>query len=485
MCVNPLHIRQNASYKDGILHPYWNEVPCGECAECRNSVRNEWLTRISFELQSLYRRGGVCVLLTFTYNDLHLPVYRDGDFCVPCFNHKDVKTFLNRLKVKAYRRWSKNCYRYFFVSEYGKYTQRPHYHCQFYLAARVDYHEFIELCRELWSSKEYGNLGYLFPKYDASRGCYIDNKKRFYEPRIRSLANGARYVSKYITKDISYYGIPEIAEYLKNKTNKWKMRNYLPKHWQSNGLGYSIVDYINLNDDAAFRCALDDGIYNPVLGRLSPLPKYFINKLMYRNVRTDLTSHTRVSFRTGKILYDRELTRFGREYQLQIFNNHVKKYSNKMSIVLQWYSRYSPDDYSELVDVFERHNVDVCDPHSFGKFAIFHEVYKNVTDSCVVALLHDSCGDTDVFTSGAFKLWLHRRDVSYLRDIRYSSLHVKLTSDFKISFPLFADYYLVDRVFCYASSLYSTFKLQEREQREARIKAARDKFRSRFDINLC
>lgn len=485
MCLYPLHIKQNATYKDGIIHPFRNEVPCGKCHECAESVRMEWLTRMSFELHSLIRRGGTGVFLTFTYNASHIPYYTDGDFTCRCFSHKDIKTFLNRLKIHAYRRWGKYSYRYFWVSEYGKQTQRPHYHAEFLLANRVDYKEFIELCRELWSSKKYGNHGFMFPKYDKKRGCYVDNKKRVYEPRIRNLCDSARYVSKYVTKDMSFYGLPKISEYLRDKRNKWKMREYLPKHYQSNGLGYCIIDYIDINDDVAFRRALDVGIYNPVLGKLSPFPKYLINKLMYKNVRTDKVGHVRKSFRNGNILYDRELTSFGREYQKQIFESHVKKYSIKMSTVFQQLRNDKDPLYDSVIPIFNKDSIDVNNPQHFEKFAVFHEVYKHCTDATVSDLLSLSSGDLSVLKDKAFDIWLQRRDVAYLRELRYSCLHVDLKPEFKISYPLFAVYYDVDRIFAHASSIYSSNKLKEREKLENRIKEVREKYRSRFDTNLC
>lgn len=479
MCVCPLHIKQNAVYKDGMIHPYWNEVPCGQCSECKNSLKMEWQTRISFELQSLYRRGGVAVMLMFSYKPSRIPYYDDGDFHIRCFSRKDIKTFLNRLKIRVYRRWGKNCYRYFFCSEYGKKTQRPHYHAIFMLSHGIDYVEFIELCRELWCEN-----GFLFPKYSKERGCYIDNKKRRYEPRLRSLSFGAKYVAKYITKDMSYYGLPELAKYLENKNNKWKMRDYLPKHYQSKGLGFCIVDYINVNDDRAFRDALDNGIYNPVFGKLTPLPRYFLDKMMYRYVRSDRTGHPRQSFRTGKYLYDRVLSDFGRSYQRQIFDNHIRKYSLKMSTVFQWIQQNDPEKLRSILPILVKNHVEISNPQTYGPFALFHEVYKDMTDSCVLEILYKYDGDFDGFTEEAFNIWLHRRDMDLMRSYRYSSLHVDLTPDFTVTYPLFTEFYQVDRVFAECSSQLSVYRLSEYNRRQERYNALREKFTSRFPTDL-
>ena len=50
-----------------------NPVPCGQCLECQNAIKQDWETRFSFWLDSLYKRNGVALMLTFTYNDAHLP----------------------------------------------------------------------------------------------------------------------------------------------------------------------------------------------------------------------------------------------------------------------------------------------------------------------------------------------------------------------------------------------------------------------------
>lgn len=133
MCLSPLRIKDNSVYRSQYLTSPFREVPCGHCAECASVYMKEWQTRICFELDSLYKRGGVACFLTFTYDDAHLPFYNDDSagIHVRCFNHDDVLTFLNRLKIQVYRKFGRGCYKYFFVSEYGKDTRRPHYHCLF------------------------------------------------------------------------------------------------------------------------------------------------------------------------------------------------------------------------------------------------------------------------------------------------------------------------------------------------------------------
>lgn len=136
MCLSPLHIKSNIVYNTAGYTPRWFDVPCGKCLECKEVYMQEWQTRLSFHIHSLYKRGGLAVMLTFTYNDESLPWYHDSscDFHFPCFDHSHVLGFLNRLKAACWRRYGRGSYTYFLTSEYGKDTQRPHYHAIFFLS---------------------------------------------------------------------------------------------------------------------------------------------------------------------------------------------------------------------------------------------------------------------------------------------------------------------------------------------------------------
>ena len=310
---------------------------CGKCDECREVNRNEWVNRLCFEYDA--NKGGCCVFLTFTYNDSHLPRFVDGDFFCSCFNHDDVKAFLRSLKNYYFRKMHCQPFKYFWASEYGKNTRRPHYHCLFYLDASIAscWSDFVEVCRHIWSKsilppdsslaavKSFG-FGYMFP--DIRSGRYVDIKGNDRCPKIRSGVKGMVYCSKYACKDMSYYS-DEISAYLAS-ANGYKLKPFLPKHWQSNRLGYSAVDVVREAPEKAFRV----GITNPLSKVVVPLPNYVCNKFLYNQV---WNGRTKINERTGKLvkLYDRELSDFGKSYIYTCFLSRCDKQARKMSVFFQ------------------------------------------------------------------------------------------------------------------------------------------------------
>lgn len=320
MCLRPIYIADRSVFHSSHYSSEGYDVPCGCCAECRALKQQEWETRISFEISDLYSRGGKAIFLTFTYSDATLPHYKDKAYGIDtvAFRHKDVLGFLNRLKVTVHKLYGKSSYKYFFVSEYGKETRRPHYHALFFLEPEVDYVKFTETARSCWS------YGYTFPKFNKHLNTYVDNLNLATSPLIRSKAGGSCYVAKYITKDMSFFGKPDVSEYIQHPLNKLRMKEYLPKHWQSNGLGSSIVTKISHMNEAEVKDALCNGIVNPLSFKRVPLPSYAVNKLFYKSVKLGRVNSV------NKPLYDRILTPFAKQYMQVIFVHRVNKTAQKM-----------------------------------------------------------------------------------------------------------------------------------------------------------
>lgn len=289
MCYRPLHIKANSVYRNTNVSACTYDVPCGKCDSCRDMYRSMWKCRLWHELEYTIKNGGVSVFLTFTYTNKCLPSINIDGVDVPCFNHGDVKTFLNRLKVRMYRLYGKNSYKYFIAMEYGKHTKRQHLHGLFFLSSVVDWEIFVELCRELW------RFGFLFPKRSCS-GQYIKDDGTDDSPLIRSIIKGSIYVSKYVTKDLSFYGIPSVDAAI--KFDKTFVRKFGPKHFQSNNIGISILEKIDLADSNEIASFLVDGISVPFSETKIPVPRYIKKKLLFKNVKS-----SRVG-RNNKPLYD-------------------------------------------------------------------------------------------------------------------------------------------------------------------------------------
>lgn len=361
MCFNPQLIANNSVYKNAVFSDECFEVPCGSCLECRDSQQADWERRLSFEIYSLYKRLGHAVFLTLTFDDDSLPYMRfpqrDASLSrpVPCFDNELVKAFLLELKKSMLCRYGKGSYKYFIAEEFGKTTQRPHLHLLAFLESNVDMKDFYFLVDSAWLH------GFIFPKYDPRVDDFVKYDKVkccmvHADIELMDRAASAKYISKYITKDLSFYSIPEISNFmsfyypyikehglytfdkrsrkkvfrclspeqvkqqkLANNAELSKWRRYLPKHFQSNFIGYSILDNISSVVDA-----FDNGVLDPLSKRIVPLPRYAKNKILFKSVLSD-----RVSDLNGKLLYDRFLSPIGEKYLYAIFKNRIGKMSIK------------------------------------------------------------------------------------------------------------------------------------------------------------
>lgn len=125
-CLNPLTIHVPV-YDSVSSKPFYRAtlVPCGKCPCCICSDAQSWRTR----LQITHENSDNAYFVTLTYDEASLPFESCTDslgqlHIVSPVCKRDVQNFLKRLREKiGYKRL-----RYFFVSEYGPTTLRPHYH---------------------------------------------------------------------------------------------------------------------------------------------------------------------------------------------------------------------------------------------------------------------------------------------------------------------------------------------------------------------
>lgn len=466
MCTNPLLVRNNSPYKVFDISPSKYQVPCGKCLECRSLMQSEWCIRLSYEINMFYRNGGIGVFLTNTYNDDNLPIFEPLN--QPAFNHDHILKFLDDVNRYMQRTYGMYNYKYFLCSEYGKTTQRPHYHVLFLLSAAVDWHTFVEKCRELWS------YGFMFPKFDGRN--YVDNDGLPVSPTLKCGAASASYVSKYITKDMSFYGIPSISDYLDKKSKnfvtpydkrKALIKKFLPKHWQSKGIGLSQVDYINLFDTKSVRDALVNGVYEPLSGKVVPLSMYVRNKLTYKNVRS-----SRKSALTGKYLYDRELTEFGEQNIRYMFNQRIKKEVRKFSEFIQVHD--VPFDVADL------------DLHLTALYKLVYR-YQDLS-RLVDSVLSDGILSRVCYDDVAFKYYITNKDSKRLKAYRSSFLDSARFSDNDV-YRLISNLFALSHKFL---SYYEITSMSERyfdhlhkEQDRQKKQDFKRKYFSHYDKKLC
>lgn len=281
MCTSPLH----------LVRPQYGfnlDVPCNDCLECRNASQDSWLFRLGVDLKDLYAHHGFAVFLTFTYNNDSLPHTSFGfnDSVVPCFSADHVSTFLNKIKVYMSRTYRKGSYRYFWCSEYGKYTKRPHYHVLFLLNYYVDYYLFCEKCRKYWTH------GFMFPR--CENGVYIDNNGKRTTPLLHHVQNACSYACKYITKDLDYCELPLVKRYLEVRKSlpaevRSQFNKFLPKHWQSKGIGSSYFNNVDSPDKMLH--SIEFGVQNPTNLRMMPLPRYYVERFCFSHTRKVVCGH--------------------------------------------------------------------------------------------------------------------------------------------------------------------------------------------------
>ena len=106
-----------------------DQVPCGQCIECRLAKSRDWANRCMLEAK---QHDDNC-FLTLTYDDKHLHFAQHVDVdsgevdIRPVLFKRDLQLFFKRLRKKMQKYGFDNI-RYFACGEYGDEGGRPHYH---------------------------------------------------------------------------------------------------------------------------------------------------------------------------------------------------------------------------------------------------------------------------------------------------------------------------------------------------------------------
>lgn len=498
MCTNTKHIRPKSIYPNALYDLASVEVPCYKCDECREQYRHEWLNRLCFEYYA--NKGGCAVFLTFTYNDEHLPHYTDDTymldnntpFSVACFCREHILSFLQTLKRYYIKRFGYVPFKYFIASEYGHTTKRPHYHALFFLhdVLASDWQTFCEVCREIWSASifvgssvtniESKHYGFMFPNLVGARlsngkvvgGQYLDNKGKDRSPLIRDAAGGMLYCSKYVLKDLAYF-TPAVNEYLANalpdKVSEFK--RVLPKHWQSNKLGYSALDVVRSNVESA----INTGIPNPLTLKKVAIPSYVANKLLYYNVFNGRFSDD------GKKLYDRYLTDFGEKYLTKIFKLRIERLSEKMYVYFQQILNTSRSALANIgIDLV------TAKPADFVPLALFHSFIKNLKFTLLDEILSENYGSlTDLFDVDLIAPYYYRT-----KSTKYKKEHPSFyTESMRLChfdyLELFKHYEVADSLFKELALLKNTEKLKKQTDTFNQKVETNEKYTYGFPLDLC
>ena len=214
-------------------------VPCGVCADCRTSIKSQWMFRLRVELEALCKNGWKIGFFTLTYKDESLPyiprdLFKSEYKKIACFSKDDIREFMTHLKKWLLRTYGckrlKNKdgsftdmrARWFIAGEFGELRHRPHYHGLICFPPSVDPLALHRKIKELWYNSESPDKkncptlkGFVGP-FDFNGDCH-DGKA--FKPFIcESVKAGCAYASKYVCKDLAYLDFISGCDF-------WRKRN--------------------------------------------------------------------------------------------------------------------------------------------------------------------------------------------------------------------------------------------------------------------
>ena len=285
MCYHPRKIVNRSNHFNPSSDPLFITVPCGKCDVCQSSQRNDWFVRCYYEYLQCKREGYNTYFYTLTYAPEHLPRYNS----VNVFRKRDVQLFIKRLRKDL-----GIPLKYLITCEYGELYGRSHYHSLFFVYGRITPSRLNDAIFRCWQK------GYV--KAGKNRG-------------IVNGISGIKYVTKYITKDITYnhaklrsiirFRYLRLYSYLYHR-NLWfdgehkdyllerfqekcccALRRLSPFHLQSTRLGSSLFDYSDIKSLESGRISIleSKGI------RYYKLPRYYARRLWYDVLPSERTGY--------------------------------------------------------------------------------------------------------------------------------------------------------------------------------------------------
>lgn len=365
MCLSPITIPSQTKYVS-LRHcdKFLMEVPCGKCAECQKTNRNQWYYRAWYEYNDL-PRGGYCLFDTLTYRNKRLPHLSDTwTFISPsedfsCFNYQHIRQFIENLRIRLKRAgYGNNAFRYFAAAEYGsiKKTMRPHYHLMLYVHnPNISPVWLSRLISKLWKYGRTDGIPYKSHQYVMSHNVVAA------DDTIGSKLRTCSYVTKYIQKSCVYQDI------LDKRINKvmWRLAEYsdpvTPEKWLESELAHreklKLLRYVNqfhrqsqhfgesaLGDLDLKQLFRDGCLYMPDQKHVSipiPLPTYYKRKLFQQQVWINGSRYW-------------QLTDYGKEYVEYRRNVARQQLINRYtSIRDEEYLKINPSRLADYV-LFER-----------------------------------------------------------------------------------------------------------------------------------
>lgn len=163
------------------------EVPCGKCAGCLQSRREDWTNRLAHEMDV----STSAYFITLTYSDENITF---GE-TFPTLVKSDLQNFFKRLRKKIHP----NKIRYYAVGEYGTNTYRPHYHIILYNLP----HYLVNEIQQSWLNgfAQIGTVSrasiHYVTKYHVNKNVCPEGSQPSFAVMSRKPGLGANYIQKY------------------------------------------------------------------------------------------------------------------------------------------------------------------------------------------------------------------------------------------------------------------------------------------------
>ena len=214
MCLKPVKIHNRSlTIGQNDWTQYELTVPCGQCAECKKLIRDQWYLRSYWQAKYTFDQNGYVLFDTLTYDDSHLPhlsdhmpSFKNSIMDFPCFSHEDIRGFFKRLRGNLeYAGFNpKDNLKYFLCSEYGTSehcTNRPHYHILLFVTDPNLSPEDLSIhIDKAWQKGRTDGVPYRGLSYVINRNVFGPR----YNDDIPHMQAVCGYVMKYVTKDSDF-----------------------------------------------------------------------------------------------------------------------------------------------------------------------------------------------------------------------------------------------------------------------------------------
>lgn len=413
------------------------------------SRRNDWQFRIYAQCLMRSRQDYLIYFVSLTYSNHFLPRFRhlfkslndDGiieydkvDFS--CFSRDHIRKFFRALTRDLRKYFGVIDVDYICCSEFGSTTARPHYHLLLMIPRfKAKYKGFLTDCDAVnsievhklivkhWSeirANQYNKDGV---PLRTLRGWVLpnnpfggdDSKGHFHKPLLvdrKNLANAAIYVSKYCTKQLDFFKVPEFVKAYKlaKQSGDADLLHSLdlvkPFLKTSLHFGECINDLVMspfvpwaknvffTENQSTFE-KLYDGIWTP-LYRSRPLSVPQYNKRKMLNERILVDHYRFIDYRDlsikHKYIYASKLSPLGVKFAPYFYRRKVDEIFFKINSFFSchfdkdsfslWLRDFDNDNYDNIISLLSSFN----HPRFYKPLAVYRVVYQD-------RILPSSCSD--------------------------------------------------------------------------------------------